>query len=227
MAGMWRKRVGRQLQRAREWMMEYAYLVTLSAVIAVIAASAMYTERVKRAQEGGVQAAAGAPETQETASAVPAAEATPLPTIAPLTVRYTEIRPGGGTVRPLSGKVLRAYDVHTPVYWPALSCVQVHAALDIAGEAGESVLCCMDGTVQRTARDDLWGWRVWVKQTDGREAVYAGLERLDVEAEQNVTRGQALGVLMAAIPCEAELGAHVHLELSEDGALRDPAQMLP
>ena len=38
--------IHRGVQRAKAWMIEYAYLVTLGAVIAVIAASAMYTQRL-------------------------------------------------------------------------------------------------------------------------------------------------------------------------------------
>ena len=80
------KKKGSVLQRVREWMMEYAYLVTLGAVIAVVAAGAIYTGQLRR--DGGMQAAAGAPEILHSAAptATPAARITPLPTIAPLKV---------------------------------------------------------------------------------------------------------------------------------------------
>lgn len=115
----------------------------------------------------------------------------------------------------------------TPVLWEALSCVQLHAAVDLAGEVGEKVHCVMDGTVSGTVRDELWGWRVAVAQTDGQQAVYAGLAACDVSAGQNVTRGQTIGTLLERIPCEAELGAHLHLELTCNGERRDPMEILP
>ena len=127
----------------------------------------------------------------------------------------------------MKGSILRAFDLSEPVLWEALSCLRVHAGLDIAGEAGEDVLLVMDGTVSQTARDELWGWRVSVDQTDGQSAVYAGLSFLTVAEGQHVTRGQALGQLMDAIPCEAELGAHLHMELTGEGEMRDPVSILP
>lgn len=208
--------------RAKEWLMDYAYLVTLGAVLAVIAASALYTREIQgRGTE--VQAAAQAPEL----AASPEPSARPVPTLAPLEAHYFSPKPGGSTVYPVSGAVLRAYDASVPVYWAALSCVQVHAGMDIAGEAEETVGCVMDGVVAEAVRDELWGWRVAVDQTDGQRMRYAGLQTVSVSAGQSVTRGQALGTLMGSVPCEAELGPHLHLELSRDGTPADPQTVLP
>lgn len=220
--------------RARAWTLRNAHLVTLGAVLAVIAATAMYTRQVER-RAGEVQAAAQAVELS--ASPAEAAEptplpaiftsASPLPTLAPLTLNLQAVRPGGGTVWPVSGEAVRGFDGDTPVLWEALSCVRVHAALDIGGEAGENVRCMMDGTVARTVRDELWGWRVEVNQTDGSCASYAGLAACDVAQGQNVTRGQPLGALLERVPCEAELGPHLHLEIVRDGVREDPLPLLP
>ena len=49
-----------RLHQAREWLMDYAYLVTLGAMIAVIAGTALYTDHLRSQQN--VQAAAPAPE---------------------------------------------------------------------------------------------------------------------------------------------------------------------
>ena len=221
------KKRGAALQRVREWMMEYAYLVTLGAVIAVMAAGAIYTGQLR--QDGGMQAAAGAPETQQSAAptVTPTAQVTPLPTIAPLQVHYQALETRGGTAWPVDGGIVRKYDNRTPVLWEALACVQVHAGVDIAGRAGAGVRCAMDGVVEAMARDDLWGWRIRVKHMDGSEAVYAGLESCDVAQGQAITRGQQLGILLDSIPCERELGTHLHLELWREGEACDPASMLP
>lgn len=220
--------------KTRAWVLRNAHLVTLGAVLAVIAATAMYTRQVER-RTGEVQAAAQAAELSASSagSAEPtplpmiSASASPLPTLAPLTLSLQAVRPGGGTVWPVSGAVVRGFDGDTPVLWEALSCVRVHAALDIGGEAGENVLCVMDGTVARTVRDELWGWRVEVEQNDGSCASYGGLAACDVVQGQNVTRGQALGVLLERIPCEAELGPHLHLEVKRSGVREDPLPLLP
>ena len=54
------KTVKTRLHQAREWLMDYAYLVTLGAMIAVIAGTALYTDHLRSQQN--VQAAAPAPE---------------------------------------------------------------------------------------------------------------------------------------------------------------------
>ena len=215
------KLLGR-IRRLRQAMLDHAYLMTLLAALAVVAASAVYTRSLDA--RGAEQAAAQA---HEIASPQPALQPTATAVVLRPAATMAPLRTGGAAVRPVSGGVLRDYDRERHVFWEALACYRPHAALDLAGEAGESVLCAKDGVVARTARDDLWGWRVEVEQTDGRLAVYAGLLLCYAQEGQSVTRGQALGELLDRIPCEAELGAHVHLELWEDGAAVDPAGMLP
>ena len=215
-------------QRAKNFMLDYAYLMTLGAALTVVAASALYTWQLR--QKGEIQATADAPEVQ--ASALPASTpeplstAVPLATMAPMGIAST-VRLGGTTVRPVSGGALRESDPTAPVYWEALSCFQPHAGLDLAGAQDEEVLLVMDGTVTRTVRDELWGWRVEVAQTDGQTALYAGLAQSLVQEGQHVTRGQAIGTLLGRVPCEAEMGAHLHLELARDGEAQNPQTILP
>ena len=216
-------RVGAAWRRAREALLEHAYLVTLGAVVTIIAATAMYTSRLRACEEAGVQAAAQAEELRETASPTP--EVTPLPTIAPLVAHTSAVMLGGSTVWPVSGKVVRGHDTQTSVLWEALSCWKVHTGLDVSGEAGEDVLAVMDGVVSAVTMDALWGWSVLVEQTDGSLATYVGLSCAEVTQGQSVTRGCVLG-LLGEIPCEAELGPHLHYALTVDGATQDPSPLL-
>ena len=217
-----------KLGKIKEFMLEYAYLITLGAVVAVVAASAMYAQSVRMQFEAQtsqpVEAAANAPEIAETASPSVRPTLTPLPTIAPLVIG--SFASGAGRVWPVSGEVIRAHAPQEPVLWETLSCYQAHAGTDIAGAAGEEVRLIMDGVVERVTRDELWGYRVRVAQTDGSAAVYAGIATCFVMEGQAVTRGNTLGLLMDAIPCEAELGAHLHLELEKDGQSADPEELL-
>ena len=185
-----------RLHQAREWLLDYAYLVTLGAMIAVIAGTALYTDHLR--QQENVQAAAPAPEVAS-ASPAPSASPSPLPTLAPVRIPATF-----GSVR------------------PALDCWQAHPALDLAAESGETAVCMRDGTVISCLRDDLWGWHVAIRQTDGSVCTYSGLSCVLVQAGQNVTRGQALGDVMALIPAEGELGAHLHLTLRQNGKAVEP-----
>ena len=70
-----------RLRQAREWLLDYAYWVTLGAMIAVIVGTALYTDRLRQAEN--VQAAAPAPEVASPSPA-PTATPSPLPTLAPV-----------------------------------------------------------------------------------------------------------------------------------------------
>jgi len=222
MAGIGKRMAG-CYTRVKAWLMEYAYLVTLASVIAVIVGAALYTDHIKAQQQTASQAAADAMEIAAAQSAAP--QITPLPTIAPLAASRT-FTPRIVTVRPASGRIIRAYD-KGPVVWKALSAVQAHEAIDIAGAEDESVLSAMDGVVKETAMDALWGWRVVIDHTDGSEGTYAGMKTTVVRAGQGVARGQEIGTLMADVPCEAELSPHLHFELKKNGVMQDPEGILP
>ena len=220
------RRVRKAFLRMKAWMLDYAYLVTLGAVIAVIAGSAIYTQQVRRQSEAGVQAAADAPELAVSASPAPEAIVTPLPTIAPLTV-HTVMLTAASTQWPVDGEALRGFDDQALVWWESLSCFRTHMGLDIAGEAGQTVACCADGKVRSSTWDELWGWRVMIEQADGRQVTYSGLESSVVSIGESVTRGQTIGTLLARIPCEAELPTHLHLQVRHKGTAQDPEAMLP
>ena len=216
---------GSFIQRMKDLAVEYAYAVTLTCVIGVIVGSAVYTQRVqRRTQETLVQAAAGAPEVLATATPSPSPQATALPTIAPLSVRVSVFEERA--LWPVKGSVLRGHETGEAVWWAALGAWQAHSGIDIAGAAGESVLCAAEGTVKSVTRDALWGASVEVSQKDGRTAVYRGLALCYVREGERVKCGQEIGTLLESIPCEGEMGAHLHLEMEREGRTQDPLAVL-
>lgn len=96
-----------RLHQAREWLMDYAYLVTLGAMIAVIAGTALYTDHLRSHQN--VQAAAPAPEISS--SPTPQISPIPVPTLAPI-----RMPSAAGSVRPVSGRQIRGFSSQ-PVFW--------------------------------------------------------------------------------------------------------------
>ena len=207
--------------KMKDWMMDNAYLMTLGCVIAVVLGCALYTKALK---ETDVQAAAGAPEIAMSMQPTATPRVTPLPTIAPLTLRPMTMERGGAW--PIGGGIVRAYDAQRSVYWEALGAWQAHMGVDIAGTAGEAVIASMDGTVESAVLDALWGWRVCIRHDYGREMCYAGLESCVVQPGMRVRRGETMGTLMESIPCEAELGTHLHVEMLRDGKHQDPEATL-
>lgn len=205
---------------------EYAYLVTLVCVIAVIVGSAAYTRQVRKTQQEALApAAAGAPETEATETPPMMIKTTPLPTIAPLEVRVSVFEEKASW--PVEGRVLRHHDQQELIFWKALNIWQTHAGIDIAGETEQDVRCAGSGTVKRITRDALWGCSVEVEQGDGRIAVYRGLELCYVDEGETIARGQKVGTLLKSIPCEEELSTHLHMEIIRGGAQQDPLAMLP
>ena len=126
-----------RLHQAREWLLDYAYLVTLGAMIAVIAGTALYTDHLRSQQN--VQAAAPAPEVSS--SPTPQISPIPVPTLAPI-----RMPSAAGSVRPVSGRQVRGFSSQ-PVFWQGLDCWQSHSAVDLAAEAGETAVCMRDGVV--------------------------------------------------------------------------------
>lgn len=210
-------------RRFHAWMMENAYWITLGCVLAIVAGCALYTQGLRGAQD--VQAAAEAPEIRESLQPTAAPSLTPLPTIAPLTVRPAALVQQGGAW-PVQGRVIRAFDAQESVYWANLGVWRTHNGLDISAQAGESVLACMDGTITGTSWDALWGWHVRIEHDDGAEMRYAGLESCAVRKGERVRRGQTIGMLMERIPCEAEMETHLHLEMRRAGKHQDPEAVL-
>ena len=82
-----------RLRQAREWLLDYAYWVTLGAMIAVIVGTALYTDRLRQAEN--VQAAAPAP---EVASPSPRADRNPV-AAADARARPPSVRCGRGSPR--------------------------------------------------------------------------------------------------------------------------------
>ena len=214
------------MQRLKDLAAEYAYLVMLVCVICVIVGSAAYTQQLRKEErQPHVEAAAGAPEIGVSAQPSATVKTTPLPTIAPLAVRVSVLEEK--TVWPIEGAVRRHHDMQEHVYWETLDVWQVHAGTDIAGEPEQNVCAAGRGRVIRAARDALWGGSIEIEQEDGRTVSYRGLALLYVKEGDEVARGQEIGTLLEYIPCEAEMGAHLHLEVMRGGVMQDPLAMLP
>lgn len=100
---------------------------------------------------------------------------------------------------------------------------QAHTGLDYAIGMGNPVLAVADGTVLLAADHFFAGKSVYLAHGDGLISMYFHLSELDVEAGQEVTRGQTIAKVGST---GRSTGPHLHLGLRWHHARIDPAQLL-
>lgn len=99
-----------------------------------------------------------------------------------------------------------------------------HRGLDIAAETGTAVRAAADGVVLYAGEGlDGVGAAVVMLHRNGWTTLYGGNRELHVKAGQRVLRGEWIAEIGPDPDGEAP---HLHFELHEEGALRDPAPLL-
>lgn len=184
--------------------------VALALLLAVLGtASGAYRARRETARSDGFQ-------TPREVLAVQTAAPTPEPTPEPTPWLW-----------PLEGEIIGAYAPDVPVWSATLGQWQTHPGLDIAGMPGEAVYACRDGIVADAWQDRLWGNVIAIDHGDGWRSTCAGLNTLNlVSPGDRVTAGDVISAVGRSLPCEAELPAHIHFELTKDGKPMDPAALM-
>ena len=123
----------------------------------------------------------------------------------------------GGSPGFWRGKVLAPYSGDELVYNATLGDWRTHNGVDVAAAAGEAVPAVRAGRVTLVDADALWGGVVEVSDAGGRVWRYCGVDGSCVVGDA-VAAGDVLGTA-GAIPAEADLDGHVHLECLEgDGS---------
>lgn len=130
------------------------------------------------------------------------------------------------TVEPLRGEVLTAFSMEELVYSRTLGDWRTHDGVDIAAQAGTTVLAACAGTVAEVTEDPLLGTTVSLEHDGGYRTTYASLQtRPNVEAGDTVSAGQIIGAVGST--AAAEGGApHLHFAVTRDGKAVDPDEFL-
>ena len=123
---------------------------------------------------------------------------------------------------PLSNRVLTPFS-EQPLYNETLDTYRAHSGMDFDGEQGQSVRPFADGTVFSVEEDALWGGCVTVEHGAGVVTVYRGISPT-VAVGEELTTDDRVGIL-ADVPCESDLGPHLHFELYKDGEAADAAAL--
>ena len=98
-----------------------------------------------------------------------------------------------------------------------------HRGIDLACAAGTAVRAVQSGVVVLAASSPSYGNYLRLLHPDGRETRYAHLQYLYARPGEVVQAGQVLGT---AGQTGRATGAHLHLELWEQGTACDPAALL-
>lgn len=98
-----------------------------------------------------------------------------------------------------------------------------HSGLDLRAAAGTPVAACADGVVALAEEHFYAGNSVYLDHGDGLFTLYFHLSAIAVQPDQRVARGEIIGRAGAT---GRVTGPHVHLGVSAQGQLVDPALLL-
>ncbi len=97
---------------------------------------------------------------------------------------------------------------------------RMHKGIDIPGPKDSKVLAYNDGEVIFTGVKNGYGKTVVVRQLDGRDALYAHMNKYVVAVGDKVKRGDHIGHVGRT---GRATGYHLHFEIIDDGKNLDPA----
>lgn len=103
-----------------------------------------------------------------------------------------------------------------------------HAGIDFMAEAGTEVLAVASGVIESVYTDDvLTGTEIVIDHGDGIKTTYRFVtEKEGLKAGDTVSKGDVIATVAEATGSEYKDGAHLHFEVSKNGAVTDPAEYL-
>lgn len=153
-----------------------------------------------------------------------------------LTVGQTLVIPGGkppkapppAAPRSISGPQLLAGGTGQFI-WPTGGVITqyfawYHHGLDIANSSGTPIVAADAGRVVSVQYLNYgYGYHVIIDHGNGYQTLYGHLSRIDVEAGQNVSRGERVGLMGST---GRSTGPHLHFEVIRSGAKINPLGVL-
>lgn len=131
--------------------------------------------------------------------------------------RWQAAAPGkGGLLWPTSGRAGSGYGQRTH---PIFGTRRMHTGVDISGPTGQPIIAAAPGKVVSAGWRGGYGMAVVIDHGGGLATLYAHQSRLDVSDDQVVEAGQRIGAIGST---GQSTGPHLHFEVREDGAPRDP-----
>lgn len=123
-----------------------------------------------------------------------------------------------------SSEIISMYSKGVPVYSETMKDWRIHNGIDIAAESGSTVKACANGQVKEILADSMLG-NVLVIEHGDYLIRYCGLNEEMLVGEGDIlSAGQEIGTV-GAIPCEAAIGSHIHLEITKDEIYMNPVDI--
>lgn len=128
---------------------------------------------------------------------------------------------------PFGSEIIKDYSNMSPVYSKTLGDWRTHNGIDFSGEAGGAVVAISYGEVISIYDDALFGTCVLIDHGNGVTAKYCGLNKdtLTVKENSTVNIEDVIGYL-GEIPCEKSEGAHLHFEITHNGEIVEPLELM-
>lgn len=99
-----------------------------------------------------------------------------------------------------------------------------HRGTDVVADQGKNVVAAFAGTVLKAEFNDSLGWYVSIDDGAGATLLYGHCDALMATEGQSVKAGDVIATVGNS---GASSGAHLHLEYTVNGTLKDPAELFP
>lgn len=130
-------------------------------------------------------------------------------------------------IAPVDGDILMKYSMDALIYSKTLDQYMTHSGVDIAAPLSTKVNTIAEGTVTQVSEDDRYGTTVEITHGNGIVSIYSNLaEEGTAETGDVVKQGEAIGAIGETALFEMMEKAHLHLEMTRDGAYVNPADYI-
>lgn len=124
---------------------------------------------------------------------------------------------------PVEGELLKDFSDKRLKYNSTLKQWESHKAVDISAKEGSPVVSVLDGTITGIETTHLKGTTVTITHKNGLVTTYSSLgSELSVKLNDQVKKGQQIGVVSLSAKGESNDGPHLHFEVIKDGVKVNP-----
>jgi len=105
---------------------------------------------------------------------------------------------------------------------------KVHKAVDFKLNEGDKVYACFDGKISKIYTNLLEGTVIVIDHEGGIQTTYKSLNKdsVTLKVGDTVKGGDKIATADASASFESKSGPHLHLEVSLNGSLVDPANYI-